>query len=114
MSRGAGECGQAVIEYVVLLPLLVIAAAGLVEVGAAFGKASVLRSAADRAAVAQLQGRDELTAARAGLPASMSRTLHIYQQGDEITLRASAALPLLDVVTPIALSASARTPQPRS
>ncbi len=71
MSRQArlgGQRGQATVEAVALLPLLVVAGMAVLQVLAAGASAALAGHAAEAGAVAILQGRDPRAAARAAVP----------------------------------------------
>lgn len=94
--------GQASVELVALLPLLALAAAGLVQV-ALLGHASwAAAQAASAAARAHAVGGDARAAARRELPAHLEGTLRVMARGGgdvEVRLRAPSLVPALDVGT---------------
>ena len=65
MSR---ERAQALVEAVVAVPACIACALGIVDAGLLVRDRIALAQAADRAAIAHLDGRDEAAAARAALP----------------------------------------------
>jgi hypothetical protein len=63
-----GQAGQATVELVALLPLLAVAGLAAGQLLAAGAARELAGNAAEAGAVAMLQGRDPLQAARAALP----------------------------------------------
>ena len=81
-QRAAGEAGQATVELVALLPLLVVVLAGAWQAVLA-GQAAWAASAAARAAArAHAVGTDPTTAARTHLPGSLERGLRVRAGSD--------------------------------
>jgi len=77
-----GQRGQASVEFVALLPLLVVAVAFAWQAALA-GQAVWLSGAAARAAArARAVGGDEVAAARASLPPALGRLVRVRSAGD--------------------------------
>jgi len=95
MPPNAPERGQATVEVVALLPLLVLLAMLLWQAAVA-GQAIWLSGAAARAAArADAIGGDPAAAARVALPPRLERGLRVRSRGDEgvaVTLRIPAVL----------------------
>jgi hypothetical protein len=84
MARCTRQAGQASVETVVLLPLVVLVGALLWQAVVA-GQALWLSSAAARAAArAAAVGADAEAAARAALPPRLESGLHVREQGDGV------------------------------
>jgi len=77
-----GESGQATVEFVALLPLLVVLAFGLWQAVVAGHAFALAGSAARSAARAQALGLDATAAARAVLPARLERGLRVRERAD--------------------------------
>jgi hypothetical protein len=93
--------GQAAVELVALLPLILVLLAGAVQ-GVLAGHAWWAAAAAARAAArAHALGSPELVAARRSLPASLDHRVAIQDAGDGVAvrLRIPAVLPGLDLGT---------------
>jgi Flp pilus assembly protein TadG len=104
MSR---DDGQATVELVALLPLLLIvalAAAGLLASQAAGEQAG---QAAEAGAVALLQGHDPRAAARRALPAPNRADAEIEVESRRVTVRVRPNLPLAALERPLTAEAVA-------
>jgi hypothetical protein len=87
MSHAHDERGQASVELVALLPLLILMVLLLWQAVVA-GQALWLAGAAAReAARARAVGEDPARAARVVLPASLERGLAVRRAGDGVTVR---------------------------
>jgi hypothetical protein len=82
MPRAPSEQGQASVELVALLPLIVLIGAVLWQAVLAGETAWVAGSAARAAARAQALGKDPAAAARRILPARLARGVHVVARGD--------------------------------
>jgi len=89
MHPGRREDGQAAVELVALLPLLVLLAAGAWQLAVAGHAAWSADAAARAAARADAVGRDAAAAARATLPARLERGLTVERAdgGVRVALR---------------------------
>lgn len=101
--RSAGAAGQAAVEMVVLLPLLVIGLFGAWQAVLA-GHAAWSASAAARAAArAHAVGDDEVAAARRVLPASLDDRIEVEADDDAsevaVHIRIPRVVPGLDLGT---------------
>jgi hypothetical protein len=92
--RTASEEGQATVELVALIPLLLAAglAGGAVLAGQAAGEQAGV--AAQAGAMALLQDADPLEAARRALPESVRARARIEVRGRQVTVRIRPRLPL--------------------
>jgi Flp pilus assembly protein TadG len=91
MSGGArafaGERGQATIELVGMVPLLVVVVLAVGELLAAGAARSAASAAAEAAAVAVLQGTDPAAAARAAAPGWTRDRLAVRVSGRQVRVR---------------------------
>ena len=93
MSRARDASGQASVELVAVLPLVVLVVALLWQLVLA-GQATWSSAAAARAAArAHAVGGDTLVAARGAVPGSMRRGLHVKPVGDAVEV--AVRVPLL-------------------
>jgi hypothetical protein len=83
----ADEDGQASVELVALLPLVVAVALGLLQALAAGQAAELAGHAAQSAAVAVAQGRDGAVAARAALPDWARARVQVEVRGTRVRVR---------------------------
>ncbi|WP_435743799.1 TadE/TadG family type IV pilus assembly protein [Nocardioides sp. SYSU DS0663] len=89
MSRRAerrSHAGSVALEVVALVPLLVLVALLVLQLGVAGWSASQAQEAARAAARAQSLGRDPLAAAEGALPGALD-VASISTSGDSVTLR---------------------------
>ena len=82
MSRG--ERGQATVELVALLPLLLAIAFGVTQVLAAGAARELAGTAAEAGAVALMQGKDPVAAARDALPGWSRDRLRVKVEGKAV------------------------------
>lgn len=96
--RALGSRGQATVELVALLPLLLVAGFAGYAVLAAGAAREAARHAAAAGAVALLQERDAPRAARSALPdwARRRALIRISQRAVTVTVRPRTPLPALD------------------
>jgi Flp pilus assembly protein TadG len=80
--RAGGQAGQATVELVALLPLLVLVLAGAWQAVLAGHAASAATTAARAAARANAVGSDPTQAARTHLPTSLARGLRVTAGSD--------------------------------
>jgi len=80
--EGSRESGQASVETVALLPLMVVVALGLWQIVVAGQAAALVGSAARSAARAQALGGDAAAGARAVLPPRLERGLRVRARSD--------------------------------
>jgi hypothetical protein len=92
-----GQAGQATVEVVAFLPLLVTVAFALFSVLAAAAAREQAGHAAEAAAVALLQERDPAAAAKAAVPPGTAKRLRVARDGRRITVRVRPALPVAAV-----------------
>ena len=84
---GPADAGQATVEAVAVLPLLVLVALAIGQVLAARSASSLAGGAAEAAAVAILQNRDPRTAGRDAVPGWPEHRVRIRVDGRRITVR---------------------------
>ena len=89
-----GDDGQATVELVALLPLLLIAALAGAALIAAHTAGEQAGQAAQAGAMALLQGSDPRAAARRALPAAVRRRAAIAIHGRRVTVHIRPDLPL--------------------
>ena len=92
--RLARESGQASVELVALLPLLVAVGLGAFSLLGAGAAAEAAGAAAEAGAIALVQGRDAEAAARAALSGWPPPDTQIRVSGRRVTVRVAPAGPL--------------------
>jgi hypothetical protein len=102
MSR---EDGQATVELVALLPLVLVVALAAATLLAAQSAGEKAGEAAQAGAMALLQGRDPRTAARASLPRHTRATIAVH--GHRVTVHVRPRLPFPVLDGPLTASATA-------
>jgi hypothetical protein len=95
-SRSA-ECGQATVELVALLPLVLLVVLAAAAVLAGHGAREQAGQAAQAGAMALLQGGDPGEAARQALPDDVRGRAAVEVDGRQVTVRVSPRLPLVVV-----------------
>jgi hypothetical protein len=88
------DSGQASVEVVAFIPLVLAVALALLSVGASHTAAEEAGQAAEAGALALLQGRDARAAANASLPAAARRRAEIAVRGTRVHVRVRPRLPL--------------------
>lgn len=98
-SAARGVRGQATVEFVALLPLLVLVAALLWQLALAGHATWAAGGAARAAARAQALGADPLTAARSALPADLRRGLKVSERDGSVRVevRIPRVTPVFDL-----------------
>jgi Flp pilus assembly protein TadG len=96
-----GEDGQATVELVALLPLLLVIAFAAAALLASHMAGEQAGQAAEAGAVALLQGGDPREAARRALPTSARRDAEIEVQDRRVTVRVRPKLPLAVLERPL-------------
>jgi hypothetical protein len=86
-SGAADAAGQAAVELVALLPLLVAVALGILQALAAGLASELAGHAAQSGAVAIAEGRDGAAAARASLPGWAQSRVRVELQGTRLRVR---------------------------
>jgi len=84
------ERGQALVEAVAAFPVCIVCALVVVDCGVIVRDRIAVSQAATRAGEARIAGRDERSAARGALPASMQDSLRVELDGDRIVVRAES------------------------
>jgi len=87
MSAHGGERGQAAVELVALTPLLVIVALAVLQALAAGVASELADHAAESGAVALIEGRDAVTAARAAVPGWTGDRIAVVVRGTRVRVR---------------------------
>ena len=100
------ERGQAGVETVVLLPLVVVLGAAALQLVLLGSAAVAVDRAAVRGAQAAERGASVEQAVRAALPEALRRGLRVSQDGTSVRVRATVR-PLLPLLPAIALSGAA-------
>lgn len=80
------ERGQAQLELIAGIPLLLLAALIALQLLAVGYSQSLADGAAEAGAIAAADGRDELDAARAGLPGWADGRVEVDEDGGEVTV----------------------------
>jgi hypothetical protein len=108
-TRRRAEAGQASIELLGVLPLMVVLILTAAEVLAAGGARSAASGGAEAGAMAILQGGDPAAAARAAAPGWAHARLDVHISGRRVTVRATppALLPWLPQLLSSTAAASA-------
>jgi hypothetical protein len=102
-----GDDGQATVELVALLPLLLIAALAGAALVAAHAAGEHAGQAAQAGAMALIQGGDPRAAARRALPAGTRRRATIEIHGRRVTVRIRPDLPVAALERPLTGTATA-------
>jgi hypothetical protein len=97
MRAGArpSEAGQATVELVALIPLLLIVALAAAALLAGHGAREQAGHAAQAGAMAMLQGGDPRESARRALPAGVRRRAAVEVHGRRVTVRVRPAVPVV-------------------
>jgi hypothetical protein len=103
--------GQAAVELVALLPLLVAVALGILQALAAGVASELADHAAHSGAVAIAEGRDGVSAARASLPGWAQSRVHVELHGTHLQVRVTPPSLLPGVGERLIASATADAPQ---
>jgi hypothetical protein len=90
-----GEAGQATVELVALIPLLLLVVLATTALLAGHGAREQAGTAAQAGAMAMLQGGDPRDSARRALPVPVRARAAIEVQGSRITVRVRPRLPLV-------------------
>jgi hypothetical protein len=106
-GRRPRDGAQATVEFVALLPLLLVAGLAGATVLAGQSAGEQAGAAAQAGAMALLQGGDPRDAAREALPAAARRRAEIVVQGRRVTVRVRPRIPLPALAGPLAAEASA-------
>ena len=96
MSRGR-EAGQATVEVVALLPLLVLAGLAIMQLLAAGAAREYAGHAAEAAALAVADGRDATAAARDAVPGWSAHRVTVARDGRRVRVRLRPAAILRSV-----------------
>jgi len=103
----ADERGQATVELIALLPLLLVAALAGAALLAAQAADEQAGAAAQAGAMALLQGGDARAAATRALPAAVRSRAVIRVRGRRVTVRVSPRLPIAALTRPLTAHATA-------
>ena len=103
----SGDHGQATVELVALLPLLLLAGLAGAMVLASQSADEQAGQAAHAGAIAVIQGGDPRQAAREALPASARRRATITVSGNRVTVRVRPRVPLPALEAPLTAEAEA-------
>ncbi len=87
----SSQRGQSAVEVVALLPVLVAAGLALLQLLAAGAAAEYAGHAAEAGAVAMLQERDPVHAARAALPSWSARRVEVAVRGRRVQVEVQPA-----------------------
>ena len=111
----AFDAGQATVELVALLPLVLLIALAAAALLAGHGAREQAGQAAQAGAMALLQGGDPRDAARQALPAAVRRRSAIDIDGRRVTVRVRPELPVSAVARAMTAEVSADAgPEPSS
>jgi hypothetical protein len=103
----ADERGQATVELIALLPLLLVAALAGGALVAAQAAGEQAGAAAQAGAMALLQGGDPRAAATRALPARIRTRAVIRVRGSRVTVRVRPRLPIAALARPLTAHATA-------
>ncbi len=106
-SPPASDAGQATVELVALLPLLLIVALAAAALLAGHGAREQAGTAAQAGAMAMLQGGDPRESARRALPTAVRGRTTIEIDGRRVTVRVRPSLPLVARAMTAAVTADA-------
>jgi len=106
-GRSSGSSGQATVELVALLPLLLVAGLTGAAVLAAQSAGEHAHQAAQAGAMALIQGGDPRTAAREALPAGTRSRAAIEVHDRRITVRVRPHVPIPGLARPLTAEATA-------
>jgi hypothetical protein len=101
------ECGQATVELVALLPLVLAVALTGATVLAGLAASEQAGQAAEAGAVALIQGRDARTAARRAIPGPPRPRTEIVVAGSRVTVTLRPRVPLGFLATALEATATA-------
>jgi hypothetical protein len=101
----SGDDGQATVELVALLPLVLVVALAAAAFVAAQSAGEHAGQAAQAGAMALLQGGDPRTAARAALPRHTHATIAVH--GHRVTVHVRPSLPFRVLNGPLTATATA-------
>ena len=101
------ECGQATVELVALLPLVLVVALTGATVLAGLAASEQAGQAAEAGAVALIQGRDARTAARSAIPGQARPRTEIAIAGTRITVTLRPRIPLRFLAAALEATATA-------
>lgn len=104
---GRADRGQAAVELVALLPLILTVALGVLQGLAAGVAAELADHAAESAAVALAQGRDAAAAARAAVPGWTHGRVEVLVRGRRVRVRIAPPSLLPSLGDELASSATA-------
>jgi hypothetical protein len=93
-GRTAGESGQATVEFVALLPLVLAVALAAAAILAGHSAEEQAGQAAQAGAMALLQGGEPREAARRALPDAVRDRAAIDVEGRRVTVRVRPRLPI--------------------
>ena len=107
-DRERGQAGQASIELVAALPVVLLTGALLWQLALAGHTAWLTANAARAAARAEIVGRSARAAARSARPRSLERNLEVKRRGDG-RVRVSVRIPWLLTGKPAPIGVAAET-----
>jgi hypothetical protein len=105
--RASGEAGQATIEFVALLPLVLAVALAAAAILAGHSAAEHAGQAAQAGAMALLQGGDPREAARRALPAGVRNRATIDVEGRRVSVSVQPRLPVKSLAATLTAHATA-------
>jgi hypothetical protein len=108
----SGDDGQATVELVALLPLLLVIALTAAALLAAHTAGEQAGQAAEAGALAVLQGADPRAAARRALPRGTRGRAEINVHGHRVTVHVRPRLPLHALEAPLTGAATAHAGTP--
>lgn len=108
VRRPDDEHGQATLEVVALLPVLALAGLTVLQLLVAGATAEYAGHAAEAGAVAIIQERDPVAAARAALPSWTGRDVSVRVRGREVSVRLRPQRLLPAVADALSSTADAR------
>ena len=111
-QRGEHERGQASVEFLGVLPAVLLLALAAWQLALAGHAVWLSGNAARVGARARAVGRDPAAAVRSALPAYLRRDLRVQGDGDEVRVRVAVPLLLRRWRGPIHVGASAGPAQP--
>jgi hypothetical protein len=105
--RASAQSGQATVEFVALLPLVLAVALAAAAILAGHSAEEHAGQAAQAGAMALLQGGDPSRAARRALPALIRSRAAIAVEGRRVTVRVRPRLPIAPLAAMMTANATA-------
>lgn len=106
------QSGQATIEFLGALPLMLVLGLALFQLLAVGYAVSLADGAAEAAAIALANGKDPVEAAREALPGWPKKSMQVKQKGERVELTLNPPSPIKQLSKRLSVSAEAVVKQP--